>query len=74
VRVILEFNTARPYDPAGLLRAVRDQGFVLRYIDDYWGVLPVTAERLLGERRGSDWMLYLCRDRRLPGDLRRPPD
>jgi FkbM family methyltransferase len=74
VRVILEFNTARPYDPAALLRAVRDQGFVLRYIDDYWGVLPVTTERLLGERRGSDWMLYLCRDRRLPGDLRRPPD
>jgi FkbM family methyltransferase len=59
--VILELNVARCEDPRGFLDAIELAGFRLRYIDFDAEVKDVTIDRLLRQRVGEDWMLYLAR-------------
>ena len=61
IQVIMEFNAGRYDDPAGFLTDIRAAGFPLRFIDYDAQAKPITAERLLTEHVGEDWMLYLCR-------------
>jgi FkbM family methyltransferase len=59
--IILEFNARRPYDPQELLESIEREGFPLAFIDDLGDVRPISRERLLNEKVGEDWMLYLKR-------------
>jgi FkbM family methyltransferase len=59
--LILELNVDRYEDPRGFLDAIELAGFQLRYIDFDAEVKDVTIDRLLRQRVGEDWMLYLAR-------------
>ena len=61
IQVIMEFNAVRYNDPPGFLADICAAGFPLRFIDYDAQAKPVTAEQLLTEHVGEDWMLYLCR-------------
>jgi FkbM family methyltransferase len=61
IQVIMEFNAARYNDPPGFLTDICAAGFPLRFIAYDAQAKPITAERLLTEHVGEDWMLYLCR-------------
>jgi FkbM family methyltransferase len=61
VTIVLEFNAGRSYDPGEFLKMIAGDGFTLAYIDGMRGVCEVSASRLLGEKVGEDWMLYLKR-------------
>jgi FkbM family methyltransferase len=60
--VILEVNSRRYADPAAFYEQIRAAGFALRYIDFDGEIRPITVDRLVEERRGEDWMLFLQRD------------
>jgi hypothetical protein len=59
--LILELNVDRYKDPRSFLEAIEHAGFRLRYIDFDAEVKDVTIDRLLRQRVGEDWMLYLAR-------------
>ena len=61
IQVIMEFNAGRYDDPAGFLTDIRAAGFPLRFIDYDAQAKPISAEQLITERHGEDWMLYLRR-------------
>jgi FkbM family methyltransferase len=59
--IILEVNTARYEDPPRFFDTIQQAGFRLRYIDFDGDIKPVDIDRLVHERRGEDWMLFLQR-------------
>jgi FkbM family methyltransferase len=59
--IILEVNTNRYDEPAQFFESIKRAGFELRYIDFDGELKPVEVDRLLHERRGEDWMLFLQR-------------
>jgi len=59
--IILEVNTGRYADPAAFFETIERAGFELRYIDFDSEIKPVEIDRLVHERRGEDWMLFLER-------------
>jgi FkbM family methyltransferase len=59
--IILEVNTSRYEDPAKFFASIEGAGFRLRYIDFDGEIKPVEIDRLVHERRGEDWMLFLER-------------
>lgn len=61
IRIFLEFNTGRDYDPAAFLGLIEADGFSLRLLDELKGVIPVSRENLLQEKQGEDRILYLSR-------------
>ena len=61
VTVLLEFNAARYADPEAFLREIQGHGFPLCHVDYDTHVKPLTPERILTERPGEDWMLWLHR-------------
>jgi FkbM family methyltransferase len=59
--IILEVNTSRYEDPANFFDSIERAGFGLRYIDFDGELKAVEVDRLVHERRGEDWMLFLQR-------------
>jgi FkbM family methyltransferase len=59
--IILEVNTSRYADPAAFFESIERSGFGLRYIDFDSEIKEVDVDRLVHERRGEDWMLFLER-------------
>jgi FkbM family methyltransferase len=59
--IILEVNTNRYEDPAKFFAILEGAGFGLRFIDFDGEIKPVEIDRLVHERRGEDWMLFLQR-------------
>jgi len=60
--MVLEFNTGRGSDPAGLfarLAAIYGNVAEINFDGD---TVPVTRETVLGTRRGEDWLLYFARE------------
>ncbi len=57
--VVLEFNTDRYADPAGFLALLGRHYPALKQVDYSGNAAPVTAETVLAERNGHDWLLFL---------------
>ncbi len=61
VIVILEVNCARYAEPMAFLQEIQKAEFVLRYIDFDATIKEISADRIVNERVGQDWMLFLKR-------------
>lgn len=57
--MVLEFNAARYADPAGFLDRLVQLYGGLAHVDYSGQAEPVTPTRVLGERFGEDWLLFL---------------
>lgn len=57
--MVLEFNAARYSDPAGFLDRLVHLYGGLAHVDYSGQAEPLTANRVLGERFGEDWLLFL---------------
>lgn len=58
--MVLEFNAARYADPAAFLHRLLGHYGLLRHVDYDGEAVAVAPERVLGERFGEDWLLYLA--------------
>jgi FkbM family methyltransferase len=58
-RILLEFNAARYADPVAFLDVIRQCYPDIRSVDFDGNLEKVTCDRLVHERFGEDWLLYL---------------
>jgi FkbM family methyltransferase len=61
LRIIMEFNIYRYFDPARFLAEIRACGFRLAYIDFEANIIPSDETQLLDPNHTEDWMLFLAR-------------
>lgn len=57
--MVLEFNAARYADPAGFLQQLIQLYGKLEHVDFSGHAQPISQSRVLGERIGEDWLLFL---------------
>lgn len=57
--MVLEFNAARYADPAGFLQQLIQLYGKLEHVDYAGHSQPITESRVLGQRIGEDWLLFL---------------
>lgn len=57
--IVLEFNAARYADPAAFLARIQAIYPELQHVDYAGQAVPVTAERVMTEHFGEDWLLFL---------------
>jgi len=62
ITIVMEVNCLRYADPHAFLHSMQEAGFPLRHIDYDATIKPVTAQQLMTERAGTDWMLFLRRE------------
>lgn len=60
--IVLEFNAARYADARGFLELIQQTYPALRYIDYSGLALSVTADQVVTEKFGEDWLLFLQAD------------
>jgi FkbM family methyltransferase len=61
ITIIMEISCLRYTDPQAFVHEIQEAGFPLRYIDYDGAINNVTEERILNDRVGEDWMLFLRR-------------
>ena len=59
--IFLEFNASRGYNPAEFYQQMAKK-FEVRHIDFDGQIKILTEEMIATERKGEDWMLFLCKN------------